>query len=806
MPLLNDAAIRRELERVSNIRAALVIQHAFYASLLLPLRITADLTLPTWAATDGYERIIINPLWTQTLDYQQLGYVILHEGGGHIALLHALRRGSRDHDRWNVSCFPPGTLIVGANRPIEAVTTGDPIYQHHNPGTVTATTTGAYTGNLLHIKASSLLPIDVTPEHPLLIHRKQRQRPITLAPPRWVPAKDVRPGDYLVVPRLSGTFTNTLIPLTPFYRTPYTDSIGRRIAQPNRLVAPLRHGFPLTADTAWFMGLYVAEGSWAGREIGLKFSLGPHETTLAHKAQRIAKTLGYRTALRHSKHALNLTIVSAILHRAFATWFGRGAANKRIPDFILFHEDLDILQAFLQGLVDGDGCYYAPRQVTIVSTASHTLALHVQLALARLGNLASIHIYRNGPRTIHQQTLPTQTLYNLTWRPPRSTSKIINPQYGHAIQSSNRRWKLFEHTIATPITAVTPHHYSGPVYNLETSDHTYLVSNATVHNCDLAVNSMLDDITDPKGQRLYRRPEYVTIPGVGIFSMLHADWAKGLAAEPIYDKLLQQPTLPCCTGNTHDQPSLADNSHSQASPGPHSHQDHCHPGKTCLQIPTSLTADQSERLIERVLAAYETWKASNQRGSLPVSMIRHLERLRAARVPWQRLFHQFAGSALSKDDFSLSPPHRRWLIEADIIRPAMRSPQLGQLIVSIDTSGSVDKRMLADFASELAALHHIADETLLLTHDATVHDVIPTAQIPRRLASGTFHGGGGTSHQPVFEWIRTIGIQPDLFIGLTDLHSAFPDRKPAYPVMWVAPESHGTPPPWGRLIVIPDKD
>jgi len=417
MPLLDNSLIRRELERVSDIRAALVVQHAFYASILLPLRIIADLTLPTWASTDGYERISINPLWTQALDRQQLGYVILHEAGGHIALLHALRKGTRDHERWNCAA-------------------------------------------------------------------------------------------------------------------------------------------------------------------------------------------------------------------------------------------------------------------------------------------------------------------------------------------------------------------------------------------DLAANAMLDEIKDVHGKPLYRRPEHVEIPGVGVCSMLHADWAKDLASEPIYDRLSQQPTLPCCDPDTDSQAT---------KPGPHSHHDHCHPGRTCLQISTPLTADQSERLVDRVLAAYETWKASNQRGSMPAGMIRHLERLRATRVPWQRLFHQFAGSALTKDDYSLSPPHRRWLSEANIIRPTLRSPQLAQLVVSIDTSGSVDRAMLTEFASELMALRHLADETLLLTHDATVHDVIPTAKIQARLASGTFHGGGGTSHQPVFEWMAAKRIQPDLFIGFTDLHSTFPERKPAYPVMWVAPEAHGTP-PWGRVVVISDTD
>ena len=88
---------------------------------------------------------------------------------------------------------------------------------------------------------------------------------------------------------------------------------------------------------------------------------------------------------------------------------------------------------------------------------------------------------------------------------------------------------------------------------------------------------------------------------------------------------------------------------------------------------------------------------------------------------------------------------------------------------------------------------------LLVVADAKVHHVEHGAAIDRLLLQGRVRGGGGTDHRPVFDWVREHGRQPDLFIGLTDLFTRFPNTRPHYPVLWVAPESHGRA-PWGRIL------
>lgn len=820
---LTDADIAQELDRVRALRATLVIRHAFFASILLPMRILPSLTLPTFAATNCHDNIWLNPIWTRELTLKQLGYVLLHETG-HTVLLHALRRGPRDTNLWNQACTPPGVLILGANAPIEAVSPGQPAYSGQGIGTVTSPMMRPYDGDIFTIKATGLLPIRLTPEHPVYAsYRRKQGYPITLTPPSWIPAQYLRPGDYLIVPRLEGTISLNSVPLTDFLHPPYTDSLGRLVTHQHGLSKALRDGFPLTPDTAWFMGLYVAEGSKASNKTGIKFSLGLHEVRLAERISTIAASLGYRTQISRGPHSQSVTLASSILNRAFTDWFGRGAKNKHIPDFILLHKDLTIVKSFLDGYTDGDG-HRSPRHSTHLATASYLLALQLQILLARLGLFGNLTKRTHAMRRIGQATLPPQTLYELVYRERHRRSLVLNPKHP-PIASLSHHSQVFPTHIATQIRSITHAPYSGPVHNLVTSSHSYLLSNAIVHNCDLADNAMIDEVRDANGAPLYERPEQVNIPGIGTCSLLTADWAKELAAEEIYERLLKE-AQDVPGGGTGEKGARG----ARGQSDPHGHRradvqqpdDHegqgggssepdwsripCAPGQTCAQVPSPLTEDQAERLTDRVIAAHEAWVASQQRGTMPASLLRLIERLRRAKVPWQRILHQYAGTALAKEDFSLFPPHKRWLCESDLIWPSMRSPSLGALVVSVDTSASISQALLQAFAAEVAKLATLSEETLLLTHDAAVHQIIRTSELPRFLKTLDFKGGGGTSHIPVFDYLRERRLHPDLFIALTDLYSEYPTDTPRFPVLWTTTEDHGSPPPWGRVVVIPDQE
>jgi predicted metal-dependent peptidase len=110
---------------------------------------------------------------------------------------------------------------------------------------------------------------------------------------------------------------------------------------------------------------------------------------------------------------------------------------------------------------------------------------------------------------------------------------------------------------------------------------------------------------------------------------------------------------------------------------------------------------------------------------------------------------------------------------------------LGEIVIAVDTSGSIGKRELEQFAGEISA---ISEET----QPEAVHVVYCDAAVqssqefaasePVRLEP---RGGGGTDFRPVFEWVARTDIAPVCLIYLTDLccHS-FPEAAD-YPVLWV---------------------
>jgi predicted metal-dependent peptidase len=88
-------------DRLQRSVARLILRHPFLATLALRLERVEDPSAGT-AWTDGV-RLAVDPAWFGELDDDQRVGLVAHECY-HVALAHHLRRGGRDHVRWNVAC------------------------------------------------------------------------------------------------------------------------------------------------------------------------------------------------------------------------------------------------------------------------------------------------------------------------------------------------------------------------------------------------------------------------------------------------------------------------------------------------------------------------------------------------------------------------------------------------------------------------------------------------------------------------------------------------------------------------------
>lgn len=201
----------------------------------------------------------------------------------------------------------------------------------------------------------------------------------------------------------------------------------------------------------------------------------------------------------------------------------------------------------------------------------------------------------------------------------------------------------------------------------------------------------------------------------------------------------------------------------------------------------------------------EAANVAKSAGSLPASLERLIESVLKPSVDWRDVLHEFAGT-WAREDYSWSRPNARFLDDG-LYLPSMHSETLGNIVIGIDTSGSIQQRDLDKFAGELSGiLEDFGGMTATVIYcDAKVHPEATQTFTPDDLPIELKpHGGGGTRFSPLFAEVERLGLEPRALVYFTDLwcHD-YPEQQPAYPVLWAkwdAGHGSGNAPPWGRVV------
>lgn len=197
---------------------------------------------------------------------------------------------------------------------------------------------------------------------------------------------------------------------------------------------------------------------------------------------------------------------------------------------------------------------------------------------------------------------------------------------------------------------------------------------------------------------------------------------------------------------------------------------------------------------ERVARAVQT---ARSRGDMPGALERAVGGFLYPEKNWRVVLAEFLTKI--KSDYSWLPPDRR-LVPYNILVPDLgeEEERLEDIVVAVDTSGSVDNSQLQRFLSEVRAITasfptingHLVfcDSKIQGWYNLTDFNNI----IPR--------GGGGTDTHPVFREVEKRRLNPSALIYFTDGMTLYPVIEPDYPVLWVLTSENKTP-PWGRKII-----
>jgi len=150
--------------------------------------------------------------------------------------------------------------------------------------------------------------------------------------------------------------------------------------------------------------------------------------------------------------------------------FGKGAANKRIPAWVLGHPDRD---ALMQGYVATDGCFKGKGAGVSITTISSALAFGFCDLSVSLGFVASCNVHNVGPMKVIEGRTVNQRPFWTALAIPRWKSIRSRVYHGKLLRGIRSFTPCGERT----------------VYNIEVADdHSYVVQGAIVHNCqDISV-------------------------------------------------------------------------------------------------------------------------------------------------------------------------------------------------------------------------------------------------------------------------------------------------------------------------------
>ena len=226
------------------------------------------------------------------------------------------------------------------------------------------------------------------------------------------------------------------------------------------------------------------------------------------------------------------------------------------------------------------------------------------------------------------------------------------------------------------------------------------------------------------------------------------------------------------------------------------------PGAAQGKNPDQAAQERSDTAWGTAVAA--AMAAAKAQGKLPAALERMFSDILEPEIAWQDMIRALFARKVGAGGYDWRKPDRR-LIQRDIYAPQRSGNGCGDVVVAVDTSGSIGQRELDVFFGEMRGiLEDVRPNRLhLVWCDAKVHHVDELDQASD-LAGLKPHGGGGTDFRPVFDWIVDNNVTPDALVYLTDGMGSFPQDEPRYPVIWGS-IYEGSKYPFGDVVNIPLK-
>ena len=167
---------------------------------------------------------------------------------------------------------------------------------------------------------------------------------------------------------------------------------------------------------------------------------------------------------------------------------------------------------------------------------------------------------------------------------------------------------------------------------------------------------------------------------------------------------------------------------------------------------------------------------------------RLLGELLETKQDWRSLLRDFVTSTTAGKDFSSYRRVNRRYVSMDLLMPGAVSETIGDIVVAIDTSGSIGEQELAHFMGEVTGIcnqvkpsrvHVMYWDTEVCRHEVYLQDELDNLAKTTKPA-----GGGGTMVECVPEYIKDKSLNVECVVVLTDGYLGGSWGTWPVPVLW----------------------
>ena len=222
-----------------------------------------------------------------------------------------------------------------------------------------------------------------------------------------------------------------------------------------------------------------------------------------------------------------------------------------------------------------------------------------------------------------------------------------------------------------------------------------------------------------------------------------------------------------------------------------------------------LTPDQIKEMGDKIDRALR--EGGMLAGRMGAKVPRIISDLLTPKIDWREALREFVSSSMKgKDEYTWRKLNKRQLVN-DIYLPSVEDETIGEVVVGIDTSGSIGTRELTAFATELASVCELCqpEQVRILWWDTQVHgeQIFKPDQYSNIASVLKPIGGGGTVVSAVSEYIIKNRIDAECVLMFTDgyLESDIVWRVTS-PTLWMIVGNNEFEPPAGKKVVFDAND